>query len=57
MEVTKFKTIEYIEIGKYKCETWYYSPFPEGYHNIECLFFCEYCLSFYISRTELKHHS
>jgi hypothetical protein len=25
---TKFKTIDSIEFGSYKCETWYYSPFP-----------------------------
>ena len=25
---TKFKTIYQIEFGEYKCETWYYSPFP-----------------------------
>jgi hypothetical protein len=52
-EATKFKTIDFIEIGKYKTETWYYSPYPPGYHNLECLYLCEFCLSFYITRSEL----
>jgi histone acetyltransferase HTATIP len=34
----------------------YYSPYPEGYHNIECLFLCEFCLSFYITKNELNRH-
>jgi GNAT superfamily N-acetyltransferase len=56
-EATKFKTIDQIEMGKYRCETWYYSPYPEGYHNIECLFICEFCLSFYVTKKELLRHA
>jgi hypothetical protein len=37
-------------------ETWYYSPFPFGYHNVECLFFCEFCLSFFLHKQELQRH-
>lgn len=44
---TKIKTIEWIQIGKYKCETWYFSPYPEGFHHIDCLFICHYCLNFF----------
>ena len=54
---TKYKTIDMIEMGKYRCETWYYSPYPEGYQNIECLYLCEFCLSFYITKEELIRHS
>lgn len=56
-EATKVKTIPKIQIGKYRCETWYYSPFPSGYHDIECLYFCEFCLNFYVKFEELKRHS
>ena len=27
-ELTKFKTIERIVIGRHECEVWYYSPYP-----------------------------
>lgn len=57
IEVTKFKTIDQIEIGKFTCPTWYYSPLVEGYHNIEYLYFCEFCLQFYVSKEELKRHN
>lgn len=47
-EATRVKTISDIKIGRYKVDTWYYSPFPEGYHTLSTLFFCEFCLNFYV---------
>lgn len=55
-EATKLKTIKSIQFGIHKSDTWYYSPYPEGYHNIECLFICEYCLCFYVTEIELRNH-
>lgn len=34
-QATKIKTIEWVQIGKFKCETWYFSPYPEQYHHID----------------------
>lgn len=56
-EATKFKTIHRIQLGKYKSDTWYYSPYPIYYHNIDCLYLCEFCLSFFSLEKELKRHS
>lgn len=56
-EATKIKTITNIVIGTFKCETWYYSPYPSGYHNIENLYLCEFCLSFYVTENELERHA
>ena len=55
-ESKKAKTIKYIEIGKHRCETWYYSPFPNQYQNIDTLYICEFCLDFYLTKTELFLH-
>jgi GNAT superfamily N-acetyltransferase len=55
-ESTKFKTIKYIELGKYRCETWYFSPFPEYYQNIDTLYICEFCLTFFKYKPELIRH-
>ena len=49
-QYTRFKTIGNIELGRNVCETWYYSPYPNGYHNIDTLYICEFCLNFYTSR-------
>ncbi|KAM3144269.1 hypothetical protein pb186bvf_003731 [Paramecium bursaria] len=53
---TKVKTIDSIEFGNYRCETWYYSPYPSGYHNLDCLYICEFCLSFYVLKSERERH-
>ncbi|OMJ83301.1 hypothetical protein SteCoe_15826 [Stentor coeruleus] len=55
-ECTKFKTIRYIELGKHRCETWYFSPFPDYYQNIDTLYICEFCLTFFKYKAELVRH-
>lgn len=54
---TKIKTIPWIEFGKFTCEAWYYSPYPDEYHNIECLYICEFCLNYYAHLDEMMRHS
>lgn len=56
-ELTKFKTISYIEIGRFRCETWYYSPLPEHLQNLETLYICEHCFSFFVYKSELVRHA
>jgi histone acetyltransferase MYST1 len=46
-QATKIKTIPRIEFGKFSCEAWYYSPYPNEYHNIDTLYICEYCLKYF----------
>ena len=55
-EATKVKTIDQIQMGKYKCNTWYFSPYPEGYH-VKTLLICEFCFNFYVDQSELNRHS
>ena len=54
-EATKIKTIGEIVMGKYKCETWYFSPYPEGFH-VPTLYLCEFCFNFYTNVTEIERH-
>jgi histone acetyltransferase HTATIP/histone acetyltransferase MYST1 len=55
-EATKVKTITRIKFGEFTAEAWYYSPYPDGYHNLDCIYYCEYCLSFYRTQDELRNH-
>lgn len=55
-EMTKFKTVHHIIFGKYRAPTWYFSPLPERYHGIDTLYFCEYCLSFFVEEEEQERH-
>lgn len=46
-----------MRIGEHQCDAWYYSSYPPTYHNIDTLYLCEFCLSFYAVKTELLRHS
>lgn len=38
-------------------DTWYFSPFPEGYHTYGRLYLCDFCLSFFVHENELIRHT
>lgn len=56
-EITKFKTIFRLQLGKHATDAWYFSPYPIYYHNLDCLYICDFCLSFFALEVELKRHS
>ena len=56
-EITKYKTIFRLQIGRNATDAWYFSPYPIYYHNLDCLYICDFCLSFFALDTELKRHT
>lgn len=54
---TRIKTVSKLYIGEYWAEAWYYSAFPDGYHESGEVHFCEFCLSFFSNNNLLKIHS
>lgn len=44
---TKLKTILKIKLGKHLVDTWYFSPYPKDYQNLDVLYICEFCLNFF----------
>ncbi|KAH7649578.1 histone acetyltransferase [Cryptosporidium bovis] len=55
-ETTRLRTIGRVRIGKFLLNTWYFSPFPDEYQNVDILHFCEYCLTFFCFEDELIRH-
>mmetsp|Transcript_5893 Transcript_5893/g.18889 ORF Transcript_5893/g.18889 Transcript_5893/m.18889 type:complete len:408 (-) Transcript_5893:304-1527(-) len=55
-EATKVKNISRIVMGKWKMETWYFSPFPKEYSKSEMLYICEYDLNFFARREQLDRY-
>uniref|UniRef100_A0A8C9LL41 Histone acetyltransferase n=1 Tax=Piliocolobus tephrosceles TaxID=591936 RepID=A0A8C9LL41_9PRIM len=55
-ENTKLKTINQIRFGSYLVDTWYFSPYPKEYQNIDVLYICEFCLCFFKLEKELIRH-
>jgi len=59
-EVTKVKNIDKFELGRYRMDTWYFSPLPKELtkdgHMIDVLFVCEFTLQFFTRKQELVRH-
>lgn len=46
-----------IEIGDYEVDTWYSSPYPLEYAELDKIFLCEFCLSYMKSSETLSRHN
>eukprot|EP00696_Hemimastix_kukwesjijk_P006556 gnl/Hemi2/18294_TR6044_c0_g1_i1.p1 gnl/Hemi2/18294_TR6044_c0_g1~~gnl/Hemi2/18294_TR6044_c0_g1_i1.p1 ORF type:complete len:437 (+),score=83.59 gnl/Hemi2/18294_TR6044_c0_g1_i1:124-1434(+) len=55
-EITKVKNINTIELGRYEVDTWYFSPYPEEFSNVEKLYICEFCLKYMKKKKTLDRH-
>ncbi|KAJ1613053.1 histone acetyltransferase [Cryptosporidium canis] len=55
-ETTRLRTVGRVRIGKFILDTWYFSPLPDEYQNVDILHFCEYCLVFFCFEQELIRH-
>ncbi|KAF9428594.1 K(lysine) acetyltransferase [Podila epigama] len=45
-DVPRVRNVEWILYAGYDIATWYYSPYPEEYHDCQRLFICESCLKY-----------
>ncbi|CAL6096973.1 Histone_acetyltransferase [Hexamita inflata] len=45
-KIHEVRNIEYIEMGNYKLRTWYFSPYPPPFNQVEKLFICQRCLKY-----------
>jgi histone acetyltransferase MYST2 len=45
-----------IQFGNYEIETWYKSPYPDDYWQLDKIFICQYCLIYMKSHSVLNRH-
>ena len=55
-KVTRVKNIQCVEIGAYEVDTWYFSPYPKEYCNVDRLYICEFCLKYMKKSSSLATH-
>lgn len=55
-EVTKIRNVDQITIGSFTIRTWYFSPYPHPYHNMDHLYICEQCFHYFGTQQELLAH-
>lgn len=54
--LTRIRNIEQIELGRYRMQPWYFSPYPQELTTLPCIYLCEFCLQFAKSFTCLRRH-
>jgi len=55
-EVARVKNINRIEMGEFLVETWYFSPYPHDFEDLDVVYICEFCLKYMKSKTCLQRH-
>ena len=45
-----------VQLGNYKIDTWYFSPYPEEYGKQSKLWICQYCLKYMKLETTYIQH-
>ena len=55
-EVARVRNINKIEMGEFQVETWYFSPYPEDFEELDVMYICEFCLKYMKSKTSLERH-
>ena len=55
IEMTKIKYTERVTVGDSTLETWYYSPYPGEYANVEHLYVCPRCLKYMRKQKTLRN--
>ncbi|CAD6196077.1 unnamed protein product [Caenorhabditis auriculariae] len=54
--LTRIRNIDAIELGRFRIQPWYFSPYPQQLTHLPCIFICEFCLKYLKSDTCLRRH-
>ena len=55
-KVKPTRRVKFIELGRYVCDCWYDSPFPEEFTDGEKLFVCDFCFKYHRKRKAYIAH-
>lgn len=55
-EISRIRNISKVEFGRNVLFPWYFSPYPEVFSQEDCIYICEFCLSYYGDLTSFKSH-
>jgi histone acetyltransferase HTATIP len=55
-EIARIRNISQVEFGKHILFPWYFSPYPEIFTQEDCIYICEFCLSYYGDQKSFVRH-
>lgn len=55
-EAYRMKNINKIIMGQYEVDAWYFSPYPEEFVTLPCMYICEFCLEYFGEKRCFERH-
>ncbi|KAL2169807.1 hypothetical protein VTG60DRAFT_5626 [Thermothelomyces hinnuleus] len=55
-EISRIRNINKVEFGRYVLFPWYFSPYPEAFSQEDCIYICEFCLSYFGNLKSFTRH-
>ncbi|KAG5518738.1 hypothetical protein PMAC_002707 [Pneumocystis sp. 'macacae'] len=55
-EISRVKNLTMIQIGRYEVEPWYFSPYPIELTELDLIYICEFCFSYFGSKKQYERH-
>ncbi|KAK9480343.1 acyl-CoA N-acyltransferase [Lipomyces japonicus] len=55
-EIARVRNFMKVQVGKHEVEPWYFSPYPIELTEEDCMYVCEFCLSYFGSVKPFQRH-
>ncbi|QDS73286.1 hypothetical protein FKW77_005124 [Venturia effusa] len=55
-EISRVRNLDKIQMGKFEIEPWYFSPYPQEFVDVDMVYICEFCLSYFGEARQFERH-
>ena len=55
-EISRVRNLTKVQMGAFEMEPWYFSPYPASFTEADCVYICEFCLSYADSLKTFERH-
>lgn len=55
-EISRVRNLTKVQMGAFEMEPWYFSPYPSHFTEADCVYICEFCLSYADSLKTFDRH-
>lgn len=55
-EISRVRNLNRIQMGKHEIDPWYFSPYPQEFNDVDLVYVCEFCLSYFGELKQFERH-
>ncbi|KAF2432651.1 histone acetyltransferas-like protein esa1 [Tothia fuscella] len=55
-EISRVRNLDKVQMGKFEIEPWYFSPYPQEFQDVDMMFICDFCLSYFGDVKQFERH-